>query len=129
MSRAGEALLGALGGGGPRAGRSPPPVVLWRFARPHTIVGTTLSVLALYAIATTRFAGVALDTRLFELFWTLVAAWCVNVFIVGINQLEDVEIDRINKPFLPIAAGDLSMAAGRRIVVAAAVVPLVLAVT
>ena len=45
-----------------------------------------------------------------------------------VNQLEDVEIDRVNKPFLPIAAGDLSLPAGRRIVVACAVVPLVLAV-
>jgi homogentisate phytyltransferase/homogentisate geranylgeranyltransferase len=129
MSRAGEALLGALVREGSLAGHSGPPLVLWRFARPHTIVGTTLSVLALYAIATTTFPGVALDTRLFQLFWTLVAAWCVNVFIVGINQLEDVEIDRVNKPFLPIAAGDLSPAAGRRIVVACAVVPLALAVT
>src|SRR5919112_3097733 len=129
MSRAGEALLGALVREGSRAGRGPPPLVLWRFARPHTIVGTTLSVLALYAIATTRFAGVALDMRLFELFWTLVAAWCVNVFIVGINQLEDVDIDRVNKPFLPVAAGDLTPTAGWRIVVACAVVPLVLAVT
>jgi homogentisate phytyltransferase/homogentisate geranylgeranyltransferase len=52
----------------------------------------------------------------------------VNVFIVGINQLEDVEIDRINKPFLPIAAGELAGRgpADRR---ACAVVPLVLAVT
>src|SRR5690348_15502058 len=115
MSRAGEALLGALVREGSLAGRSAPPLVLWRFARPHTIVGTTLSVLSLYAIATTTFTGVALDTRLFELFWTLVAAWCVNVFIVGVNQLEDVEIDRVNKPYLPIAAGDLSWAAGRRI--------------
>src|SRR3954466_6611581 len=129
MSRAGEALLGALVREGSRAGRSAPPLVLWRFARPHTIVGTTLSVLSLYAIATTQFSGVALDTRLVELFWTLVAAWWVNVFIVGINQLEDVEIDRVNKPFLPVAAGDLTPAAGWRIVVACAVVPLVLAVT
>src|SRR3954447_9990817 len=129
MSRAGEGLLGALVREGSLAGRSAPPLVLWRFARPHTIVGTTLSVLALYAIATTSFGGVPLDTRLFELLWTLVAAWCVNVFIVGINQLEDVEIYRVNKPFLPIAAGDLTPTAGRRIVVACAVVPLVLAVT
>ena len=129
MSRAGEALLGALVREGSLAGRSAPPVVLWRFARPHTIVGTTLSVLALFAIAVRRFPGVALHTRLFELFWTLVAAWCVNVFIVGINQLEDVEIDRVNKPFLPIAAGDLGAGAGRRIVAAAAIVPLALAVT
>src|SRR5215218_2918082 len=100
MSRAGEALLGALVREGSLAGRSA-PVVLWRFARPHTIIGTTLSVLALYTIAAVEYAGGALDAELFDLFWTLVAAWCVNVFIVGINQLEDVEIDRINKPFLP----------------------------
>jgi homogentisate phytyltransferase / homogentisate geranylgeranyltransferase len=128
MSRAGEALPGAL----VREecpGPSAPPVVLWRFARPHTIVGTTLSVLALYAIAVTRFAGGALDAKLFDLAMTLVAAWCVNVFIVGVNQLEDVEIDRINKPFLPIAAGDLSLFAGRRIVALSAVIPVILAVT
>jgi homogentisate phytyltransferase/homogentisate geranylgeranyltransferase len=128
MSRPGEALLGALAREGAPAGRSA-PAVLWRFSRPHTIVGTTLSVLALYAIAVTDRAGGDLGAALSHLWWTLVAAWCVNVFIVGINQLEDVEIDRINKPFLPVAAGDLSPAAGRRIVVAAAVVPLVLAVT
>src|SRR3954470_12028370 len=128
MSRPGVALLGALAREGAAAGRSG-PVVLWRFGRPHTLIGTTLSVLALYAIAVTALAGGDLTAGWFHLLWTLVAAWCVNVFIVGINQLEDVEIDRINKPFLPIAAGDLSPAAGRRIVVAAAVVPLVLAVT
>ena len=128
MSRPGEALLGALAREGAAAGRSA-PAVLWRFSRPHTIVGTTLSVLALYAIAVTDLAGRDLGAALFDLWWTLVAAWCVNVFIVGINQLEDVEIDRINKPFLPVAAGELSPAAGRRIVVVTAVVPLALAVT
>jgi homogentisate phytyltransferase/homogentisate geranylgeranyltransferase len=128
MSRAGEALLG-LRPPARAATRRSAPALLWRFSRPHTIIGTTLSVLALYAIATTQLAGRRLDAELFDLFWTLVAAWCVNVFIVGINQLEDVEIDRINKPYLPIAAGDLSPAAGRRIVAAAAVLPLVLAMT
>ena len=128
MSRAGEALLG-LRTPGRTATRRSAPALLWRFSRPHTIIGTTLSVLALYAIATTQLPGASTATELFHLFWTLVAAWCVNIFIVGINQLEDVEIDRINKPFLPIAAGDLSPAAGRRIVAASAVIPLVLAVT
>jgi homogentisate phytyltransferase / homogentisate geranylgeranyltransferase len=128
MSRPGEALLGALAPEGAAAGRSA-PAVLWRFSRPHTIVGTTLSVIALYAIAVTALAGRDLGAAPFDLWWTLLAAWCVNVFIVGINQLEDVEIDRINKPFLPVAAGDLSSAAGWRIVVVAAVVPLVLAMT
>src|SRR3954465_5884671 len=129
MSRAGEALLGALVREGALAGRSAPPMVLWRFARPHTIVGTTLSVLALYAIATTEFAGGALDAKPLDLCWTLLAAWCVNVYIVGINQLEDVEIDRVNKPFLPLAAGDMTQEQARAVVVGSAVLAVVLALT
>ena len=61
--------------------------------------------------------------------WTLVAGLCVNVFITGINQIEDVEIDRLNKPWLPIAAGDLSLEAARRIVAVAAIAPVAMAIT
>jgi homogentisate phytyltransferase/homogentisate geranylgeranyltransferase len=99
--------------------------VLWRFSRPHTIIGTTTAIVALYAIAVARLGGHAL----WDLWWVLVAGWCVNVFIVGVNQLEDVAIDRINKPELPIAAGDLTPEAARRIVAFAAVAPLALAIT
>jgi homogentisate phytyltransferase/homogentisate geranylgeranyltransferase len=107
-----RAAVGALG-------------VLWRFSRPHTLIGTSLSIVSLYLIAASldRASGVA------DLLWTLLAGACVNVFIVGINQVEDVEIDRVNKPWLPIAAGDLSLEAGRRIVAVAAVTPLAMAAT
>lgn len=37
----------------------------------------------------------------------LVALLCGNGFIVGINQIYDVDIDRVNKPYLPVAAGEL----------------------
>jgi homogentisate phytyltransferase / homogentisate geranylgeranyltransferase len=99
--------------------------VLWRFSRPHTLIGTTLSILALYAIAASldRASGAA------DLLLTLLAGACVNVFIVGINQVEDVEIDRLNKPWLPIAAGELSLEAGRRVVAVAAILPVAMAVT
>jgi len=53
----------------------------------------------------------------------------VNVYIVGLNQIEDVDIDRINKPSLPIAAGDLSLRQGRRIVAVSGAVAIVLACT
>ena len=47
-----------------------------------------------------------------QLFWLLGSAWiaCLggNVYIVGLNQLEDIEIDRINKPHLPLASGEFS---------------------
>lgn len=38
----------------------------------------------------------------------LIALLCGNAYIVGINQIYDVKIDEINKPFLPIAAKTLT---------------------
>ena len=35
----------------------------------------------------------------------LLALLCGNGYIVGINQIYDVDIDAVNKPFLPVAAG------------------------
>jgi homogentisate phytyltransferase/homogentisate geranylgeranyltransferase len=99
--------------------------VLWRFSRPHTLVGTFISATGLYLIAVHELPGSGLD----HLFWVMLAGAAVNVAIVGVNQITDVEIDRINKPHLPMAAGDLSREGAWRIVAVAAVVPLVLALT
>ena len=101
-------------GGGPLAFLA----VLWRFSRPHTVIGTTLSVLGIAAITGTDGA--------MPLVLALLAGATVNLFIVGVNQVEDVEIDRINKPHLPIAAGDLSLRTAKWIVAACAVVPVLL---
>jgi homogentisate phytyltransferase/homogentisate geranylgeranyltransferase len=103
--------------------------VLWRFSRPHTAIGTTVSVAGLFAIVAAQTPGVGAGTAAFHLFWTLVAALAVNVFIVGINQISDVEIDRVNKPFLPIAAGELSTERAWWIVAVSGILPLVLAAT
>jgi homogentisate phytyltransferase/homogentisate geranylgeranyltransferase len=103
--------------------------VLWRFSRPHTIVGTVVSIAGLFTIVAATLPDVRADDAAFHLFWTLVAGVSVNVFIVGINQITDVEIDRVNKPYLPIAAGDLTRERAWWIVAAAAVLPIVLAAT
>ena len=88
----------------------------WKFSRPHTIVGTSLSVAALYAIAAAQTSAIATGESWMQLLGTLVACLCGNVYIVGLNQLHDVEIDRVNKPHLPVAAGEFSLEIGRRIV-------------
>lgn len=99
--------------------------VLWRFARPHTIVGTTVSVLGLYVIAAdSGHASGALDLAA-----TLLAAWTVNVAIVGLNQIEDVDLDRVNKPELPLAAAELTLAEAWRTVIACAAIAVALAIT
>lgn len=92
---------------------------LWKFSRPHTIYGTSLSVLGLYVIT------VALTDSYFpfpnsDSLISLVGAWiaCLlgNIYIVGLNQLQDVEIDKINKPHLPLASGEFSQRTGEIIV-------------
>jgi homogentisate phytyltransferase/homogentisate geranylgeranyltransferase len=112
-----------------RAGAAPVPrvaanpfAVLWRFSRPHTVIGTALSVVGLYVIADAA-------TPAWDLAATVLVGLMVNVAIVGVNQITDVEIDRVNKPFLPIAAGELSLGAAKVIVGVCTVAPLALAVT
>mmetsp|Transcript_47746 Transcript_47746/g.102334 ORF Transcript_47746/g.102334 Transcript_47746/m.102334 type:complete len:830 (-) Transcript_47746:38-2527(-) len=89
---------------------------VWDFSRPHTLVGTMLSVpsVMMFAaapqVAQHGLAAVApklLGTVLFG----LVPGLCVNLYITGLNQIYDVDIDRVNKPYLPIPAGRLSLEA------------------
>jgi homogentisate phytyltransferase/homogentisate geranylgeranyltransferase len=58
---------------------------------------------------------------------TYVASLAVNIYIVGLNQITDVEIDKINKPYLPLASGDISRGTAVAAVSAAAVIALALA--
>jgi homogentisate phytyltransferase/homogentisate geranylgeranyltransferase len=46
---------------------------------------------------------------------------------VGLNQLEDVEIDRINKPHLPLASGEFSRAQATTIILVAGLLAIILA--
>ncbi len=120
----------AAGGHAARAATVPArAAALWRFTRPHTIIGTAASIVGLYVIVVDSLPGVTLAGGLGDLFWTLVAGFCVNVYIVGVNQLEDVEIDRVNKPYLPLAAGEMTPAAARWIVAACAVLAVALALS
>ncbi|ARV61548.1 homogentisate phytyltransferase [Nostocales cyanobacterium HT-58-2] len=96
----------------------------WKFSRPHTIIGTSLSVLGLYLIAVAVSDG---HSSLFPLLGAWIACLCGNVYIVGLNQLEDVAIDKINKPHLPVAAGEFSPRTGKLIVAITGVLALVLA--
>jgi homogentisate phytyltransferase/homogentisate geranylgeranyltransferase len=98
--------------------------ILWKFSRPHTIVGSFCSISALYIMACN---GKGLQDHYGLFILTLLSALACNVFIVGINQVADVELDRINKPYLPIAAGTLTRRNAWFIIYTALAVCLVLA--
>lgn len=85
---------------------------LYKFTRPHTIRGTVLASIAgtIRALVDTPGAiananwGMMLPRALIG----MVALLLGNAFIVGINQIFDKDIDVMNKPFLPVASGEMS---------------------
>lgn len=104
--RSGRGLRGAL-------------LALWDFSRPHTLIGTLISVPSVMIFASMPMllgvpVAAAVPTHVVFLRMVaaivaaLVPALLVNIFITGLNQIYDVEIDKINKPYLVIPAGRLS---------------------
>ena len=85
---------------------------LYKFTRPHTIRGTVLASFA----GTTRalidtpsaLTNAQWGVMLPRAFIGMVALLLGNAFIVGINQIYDEGIDKLNKPFLPVASGEMS---------------------
>lgn len=95
------------------------------FARPHTVIATTVQVITLFLIVGGLAALVRESLGLVAV--TLAACLALNLYVVGLNQLTDVAIDRVNKPWLPVAAGTLTAPAARLLVAGAAVAALGLA--
>lgn len=99
----------------------------WKFSRPHTIIGTSCSVLGLYLVAVAiNDTGFAV-TQVMPVVGAWIACLCGNIYIVGLNQLEDVEIDKINKPHLPLASGEFTRIQGQVIVTTLGILAVVLA--
>ena len=93
---------------------------IWKFSRPHTIIGSIVSIVVLFLLQ-----GGRLSEHLMFLFATLLSALGCNICITGLNQIIDVELDKINKPNLPIASGELDMETAKKIVFIAGIIALV----
>jgi homogentisate phytyltransferase/homogentisate geranylgeranyltransferase len=97
-----------------------------RFSRLHTVIGTTLSISALYVLALSYSGFESWYPGLY--FWSLLSCLGANIYIVGLNQITDVDIDRINKPYLPLASGAFSMRTGYHLITISVIISLVIAV-
>ncbi|XP_062102245.1 homogentisate phytyltransferase 1, chloroplastic-like [Humulus lupulus] len=87
----------------------------YRFSRPHTVIGTALSIVSVSLLAVEKL------TDFSPLFFAgmleaVAAAFLMNIYIVGLNQLYDIDIDKVNKPYLPLASGEYSIQTGVMIV-------------
>lgn len=56
----------------------------------------------------------------------LIPALLMNICIVGMNQIFDVDIDKVNKPYLPLASGDWSLNTGISVAVSTGLVAVLL---
>lgn len=95
-------------------------LTFWKFSRPHTIIGSVISIFTLYYIVNEKLETESLSFLIIAL---IIGITC-NIFIVGINQIEDVNIDKINKPYLPIPSGELSILNAKIIVFSALIISL-----
>ncbi|KAK1315854.1 hypothetical protein QJS10_CPA05g02375 [Acorus calamus] len=84
---------------------------LYRFSRPHTVIGTATSIISVSLLAVETMSDISLPFFV-GLSEAIVAALFMNIYIVGLNQLFDIEIDKINKPYLPLASGEFSVRTG-----------------
>ncbi|KAH9751428.1 putative homogentisate phytyltransferase 1 [Citrus sinensis] len=58
----------------------------------------------------------------------IVPTLLMNTFLTALNQICDVEIDKINKPYLPLASGDLSRGTAMAICIGSAILSFTLAI-
>merc|ERR1719163_655831 len=120
-------LCSASGFAPPRSPLLSAPLLLdaadavYRFSRPHTIRGTLLACftgVGRALIEAPEYLPLLLPLLPRALLGVL-ALLLGNLFIVGINQIYDVEIDEVNKQFLPVAAGRISPRVAWALVLAA----------
>lgn len=75
------------------------------FSRPHAFIGTLIQALALVLISIA--AGYQISALDFLI--STISILLIHLYGMGINQIADVEIDKVNKPFLPIPSGYMSI--------------------
>lgn len=95
----------------------------YRFSRPHTIIGSALSVISVSLLSIQSPADISL-TFLVGLLQAVIPALLMNVYIVGLNQIFDIDIDKVNKPYLPLASGEFSLNTGIALVTISAALSL-----
>ncbi|CAM8888779.1 unnamed protein product [Rhodiola kirilowii] len=95
--------------------------VFYRFSRAYVLIGRFIGVLSMSLLAMEKLSDFS-PLYLKGLLKASVAAALMHLYVVGLNQLTDIEIDKVNKPYLPLASGEYSYKTGSLIVAFSAIV-------
>ncbi|GMN54043.1 hypothetical protein TIFTF001_023181 [Ficus carica] len=81
----------------------------YKFARVYVIIPMIVSTICLFARVFLENPSLFQVSLLFKAFPGLIAVVFADAYHNGINEIYDADIDRINKPYLPIPSGELSL--------------------
>ncbi|XP_014492772.1 homogentisate phytyltransferase 1, chloroplastic-like [Vigna radiata var. radiata] len=82
-----------------------------RFFNVYVLIGSAISITSMSLLAVEKLSDISL-TYFIGLFQAQVAAALMSGYVIGLNHLTDVEIDKINKPYRPLASGEYSFGTG-----------------
>ncbi|RDX66218.1 Glycinol 4-dimethylallyltransferase, partial [Mucuna pruriens] len=89
---------------------------MYWFCYPYAFIGRTLSTISVSLLVVEKLSDIS-PLFFIGLLQILIPHSFLDLYINGVNQLFDIEIDKINKPYLPLASGQLSFTTGVIIVV------------
>ncbi|GMN31269.1 hypothetical protein TIFTF001_044561 [Ficus carica] len=81
----------------------------YKFLRPYGLIQASISAVCLFARVLVENPRLFKWSLLLKAFTGLIAIVLSRAYFIGINQIYDADIDRVNKPNLPIPSGDISV--------------------
>ncbi|XP_030497505.2 2-acylphloroglucinol 4-prenyltransferase [Cannabis sativa] len=82
---------------------------IWRFVRPYAAKGVLFNSAAMFAKELVGNLNLFSWPLMFKILSFTLVILCIFVSTSGINQIYDLDIDRLNKPNLPVASGEISV--------------------
>ncbi|CAI9282625.1 unnamed protein product [Lactuca saligna] len=82
--------------------------VIYRYAKVYTIRGAVLSIISTSLLAVHKLSDFT-PSFLTGVLQALIGGSLATSYVSAINQLSDIDIDKINKPYLPLPLGELSV--------------------
>ncbi|XP_027935027.1 glycinol 4-dimethylallyltransferase-like [Vigna unguiculata] len=98
-------------------------VVLYQFIYPYTVYARTSAAISASLIAVEKLSDIS-PLFFIGLLQAVLPHLFIDLYVNGVNQLFDFEIDKINKPHLPLASGKLSFTNGAFIIASSAILGL-----
>ncbi|XP_052730853.1 glycinol 4-dimethylallyltransferase [Vigna angularis] len=90
-------------------------VAFFMFCNPYSVIGRTFSTVSASLLVVEKLSDIS-PLFFIGVLQAMVPLLFMDIYVNGVNQLSDLEIDKINKPYLPLASGQVSFTTGAIIV-------------